>query len=207
MRPATPATTMAWCCATAVAPMTPATRPKFAVSPSLNPYTTLRRKPPDSVRCHGSALFPLMPASSLACSADSRASSSASPPPGAPRRRPLVKVQVALHLASFLAEEVRKQEARPEPPPQPCEQPSARGGTERPRRVTQLGEQLRPDLDVSVFDRGEACVDVRFFGSGSTLASARYRNAASASSCQWCSKAWTSGGACVGHAVKYDRPR
>ena len=92
--------------------MTPATRPKFAVRPSLNPYTTLRRNPPDSVRCHGSALFPLMPASSLACSADSRASSSASPPPGAPARRLPMQVEVALYFAAFFAEQMRKKEVR-----------------------------------------------------------------------------------------------
>ena len=61
-------------CGCTAAPITPATRPKFAVSPSLNPYTTLRRNPPDSVRCQGSAFFPASPASVSACAADSFAS-------------------------------------------------------------------------------------------------------------------------------------
>src|ERR1041384_7131886 len=42
-------------CGVTAAPITPATRPKLAVRPSLNPYTTLRRNPPDPVLCHGSA--------------------------------------------------------------------------------------------------------------------------------------------------------
>ncbi len=56
------------------APITPATSPKFAVSPSLNPYTRLRRKPPDSVLCHGSGGWPVKSASVSACAADSFAS-------------------------------------------------------------------------------------------------------------------------------------
>src|SRR5438309_484830 len=47
-------------------PITPATSPKFAVSPSLNPYTTLRRNPPDAVLCHGSAPLPAIPPSVVA---------------------------------------------------------------------------------------------------------------------------------------------
>ena len=83
MTPATPATTTASCCCVAVAPNTPATSPKFAVSPSLKPYTTLRRNPPDSTRCHGSPWSdtPARCASSVACSALSLASCSASARP------------------------------------------------------------------------------------------------------------------------------
>ena len=51
-----------------------------------------------------------------------------------------------------------------------------------------LREQARPDLDVPVLDLGEPPVESCFFGSGSASASRRYRYAASASSCQWCSK-------------------
>ena len=59
MSPATPATITAWLPdVTADAPIMPATRPKLAVSPSLKPYTTLRRKPPDSVAVPGLALAP-----------------------------------------------------------------------------------------------------------------------------------------------------
>ena len=39
-------------CGCTAAPITPATRPKFAVRPSLNPYTTLRRNPPEPVLCN-----------------------------------------------------------------------------------------------------------------------------------------------------------
>src|SRR5213079_653393 len=48
-------------CGCTAAPITPATSPKFAVNPSLKPYTTLRRKPPDPVLCHGSAPLPAEP--------------------------------------------------------------------------------------------------------------------------------------------------
>src|SRR5438132_10344683 len=61
-------------CGATEAPITPATSPKFAVSPSLNPYTTLRRNPPDPVLCQGSAARPARPASVSACAADSLAS-------------------------------------------------------------------------------------------------------------------------------------
>src|SRR5438093_7555006 len=61
-------------CGCTAAPITPATSPKLAVSPSLKPYTTLRKNPPEPVLCHGSAPLPARSASVPACAADSLAS-------------------------------------------------------------------------------------------------------------------------------------
>ena len=60
-------------CGATAAPSTPATSPKLAVRPSLKPYTTLRRKPPEPVRCQGSLARPASFASVSACAADSLA--------------------------------------------------------------------------------------------------------------------------------------
>ena len=71
-----------------------------------------------------------------------------------------MQIEVSPYFATLLSKEVRKQKAGSESTPEPREQAGARGRTEWQRRVTVLGEQLRPDLDVAVLHRGEATVDV-----------------------------------------------
>ena len=61
-------------CGATLAPITPASNPKFAVRPSLKPYTTFLNKPPDSERCQGSSCVPFISINFPACWAESFAS-------------------------------------------------------------------------------------------------------------------------------------
>jgi hypothetical protein len=78
-----------------------------------------------------------------------------------------MEVEIAFDLAPFFAKKMREQESGPESSPQPREQSRPRRRSKATRRMTKLGEQIRPDLDVSVFDDREpgvhvALVRVRF---------------------------------------------
>src|SRR5690242_8826209 len=79
---------------------------------------------------------------------------------GGARWRLPMQVEIAFDLSPFLAKEMRKEKSWTELPPEPREEASASGRLERRRRVTVLGHQPRPDLDVAIFDRRETRVDV-----------------------------------------------
>jgi hypothetical protein len=107
----------------------------------LKPYTTLRRKPPAPVRCHGSPVRPgdgverggvlrrlLGEGERLLAAGDAGA------------RRP-VHVEVRLHLAPLLGEEHGQQEAGPELLAEEGEQPRATGRPMRPELTPVLRQQ------------------------------------------------------------------
>jgi len=71
-----------------------------------------------------------------------------------------MEVEIPFDLAPFLTEEMWQEKAGPESTAEPRQESSTRGGAKASGRMPQVGEKLRPDLDVTVFDRGKAGVHV-----------------------------------------------
>ena len=103
-------------------------------------------------------------------------------------------VEVAFDLASFFGEQHRQQERRAEAPAQQsragaCARSADARATRRPCWRMRLAQTSTCLSSTSANRRYRDF----FFSSGSADARTRYRYAASASSCQWCSNAWRSG--------------
>jgi hypothetical protein len=69
-------------------------------------------------------------------------------------------VEVRLDLASLLGEQHGQQESRPEPAAEEGEQARTAGGAVRAKGPAVLREQVGPDLEVTIFDVGQAAIDV-----------------------------------------------
>src|ERR1041384_6666146 len=166
--PASPATTTVWPAASPPpaiacwAPTIPATSPKLAVRPSLNPYTRFRRKPPAPVLCHGSPLPPCTsPARLPAWAFDSRASVSA----GGAAAPPRGSRDIARHpLTSPAPPPVRgggREGRRPDRAAAPRHDPGAAARRGRRDLVSLLRQKPPPGRNVPVLYFGQVPVDTR----------------------------------------------
>jgi hypothetical protein len=140
--------------------MTPATRPKLAVRPSLNrlgPVPRLGAAAGDASQRRG------------VLGALARQQQGLAPARRAVRRRAM-QVQVSLDLTAFLGQEHRKQKAGAKALTEPRQQAGSATGLERFRRPAVLGQQLAPDLNVAILDGRQFLVDVALvlvrFGAG-----------------------------------------